>query len=399
MFNIQFTIVDGPEEGARYEFQQRDVGVGSDFSNDLILVHPDVAPKHFRIVDEKDDIYVENLTGKNETKLNGVFISHEPLHNGDELQVGPYVFHIALERGALPDEAIHEPAVASLMRPSTKSFLKRPPVLGFVGLSFIVLTYLAFMLVTRKDEGQDQSELGPVPLPAQGIFGHRVEGKNYLDKVEFSFVAQYPKYRLQYRPGFIAQADKVKILVNGKRLASVPRTIDRWADEPVSVDISQGFLKTGEPNSVSFDNTAYPPERIQWGIRDVSLMEVPIPKCDLEVAKKYLRLGQDKYEEKRIAESNLYDAIKYLKEGQEYVIACDESEVKQVIEETLKQYKKELQDKFGEYMFNTKKFLKLSDYYAAQYELEQALRYIPDESDRRHRQAKEVLEKIGKTGK
>lgn len=54
---------------------------------------------------------------------------------------------------------------------------------------------------------------------------------------------------------------------------------------------------------------------------------------------------------------------------------------------------------FSEYMFNTRKFLKLRDHYAAQYELEQVLLYVPDESDRRHRQAKERLERIGKGGK
>lgn len=399
MLSVQFTIVDGPEEGARFEFQQAQVTVGSDFSNDLILVHPDVAPKHFRVLEEGDDIYLENLTGKNETKLNGVFISREPLHNGDELQVGPYVFHIALERGALPDEAIHEPAVASIMRPPTKSFFRKPPVVGLGGLGFIVLVYLLFLLLGREEEGQDLAQQGPVPLPAPGVFGHRVEGKNYLDKVEFSFVARYPKYRLQYRPGFILQNDKVTILLNGKRIGTLPRTVDRWADEAVSVDLSQSLLKMGESNILTFDNTAYPPEKMQWGIRDVSLMEVPIPKCDVEVARKYVALSQDKYNEKRIAEGNLYDAIRYLRQGQEYMIACEDSDLKGLIEETLSQYKKELQARFEEYMFNTKKFLKLRDYFAAQYELEQVLRYIPDETDRRHRQAKEVLERIGKGSK
>jgi hypothetical protein len=399
LFTIQFAIVDGPEEGTRYDFQQNEVKVGSEFSNDLILIHPEVAPRHFRVVDEKDEIYVENLTGKNETKLNGVFVSREPLHNGDELQIGPYVFHISLERGVLPDEAIYESQVSAIIRPRARAFIKRPPVLVLVSLALIVLIYLAFTLVTKKEEGQDLSQLGPVPLPAEGIFGHKVEGRNYLDKVEFSFVATYPKYRVQYRPGFIEDADKIKIFVNENRVGTVPLTIGRWADEPVSVDIPQNDLKMGETNLLRFDNTAYPPVEIRWGVRDVSLVEVPIPKCDIEVAKKYLRLGQDKYEERRIAESNLSDAIKYLKQGQEYVIACEDSEVRNTLEDTLDQYKKELQDKFEEYMFNTKKFLKLGDFYGAQYELEQVLRYIPDESDRRHRQAKDLLEKTSKLAK
>ena len=395
MFTILFTIVEGPEEGTRHEFQQKEVTSGSDFSNDLILVHPAVSPRHFRIVDEKDEIYLEDLTGNNQTKLNGVFVSREPLHNGDELQVGPYVFHITLERGTLPDEAIHDLASGARGR-GKRSLFWSPPALVILSLCFIVMIYFAFTFFTREEERKDLSELGPVPLPVKGVYGHKVQGKNYLDKVEFSFIAHGLKYRLQYRPGHINQSGLVRISINGTTLVSVPRTIDRWSNELVSVDIPQHLLKAGEANIIQFDNLQNPPGKIPWGVREVSVLEVPIPKCDIDIARKYLRLASEKYEERNIMESNLYDAIRYLAEGQEYLIACEDADVRDQLFDTLNLYETELQNKYEEHLFNTKKFLKLKDFYGAKFELERVLLYLPDETDKRHRKAKDLLEKLNK---
>ena len=114
---------------------------------------------------------------------------------------------------------------------------------------------------------------------------------------------------------------------------------------------------------------------------------MPIPKCDVEVAQKYLRLSNEKSEERRINDPNLYAAIQYLKEGLEYVMACEDAEVREVLLETVDRYEEELQGKYEDFLFNTKKFLKLKDLEAAKMELENIISHIPDESDPRHRAA------------
>jgi hypothetical protein len=387
--------VEGPHEGTRHEFQQKELTAGNDFSNDLILIHPDVSARHFRVVDETDEIYLEDLTGSNETKLNGIFVSREPLHDGDELQVGPYVFHISLEHGTLPDEAIHE--LGAQGRGFGKlSLFRRPPALIFLSIGLIIMIYFIFSFFSKEEEDRDLSELGPVPLPVEGIFGYKVGGQNYQDKVEFSFVARGPKYRIQYRPGYINQAGLIRISINENNLSTVPLTIDRWSDELISVDIPQHVLETKETNIVRFDNLRNPPGNVPWGIREISVQEVPIPKCDIEIAKKYIRLANEKYEERQISESNLSDAIRYLKEGQEYLIACEGTEVRDQLFDTLNRCEEELEGRYKEHMFNTKKFLKLKDFYGAKIELEQILLYVPDETDKRHRRARDLLEKINR---
>jgi len=395
LFTIQFTIVAGPGEGTRHEFQQQEVVIGSDFSSDLILVHPEVADRHARIVDEKDQIYLESIGASGETKLNGVFVTQETLHNGDELQVGPYVFHITLERGVLPDEVIHEPA--SQHGPRRKlSLFKRPPVLVGLSLFLIIAIYAIFAFLTKEELSLDLSLEGPTRLPVEGIFGYQVGGRNYVDKAEFAFVADQLKYRIQYRPGYISEANIVKIFINDKKLAPVPRTIDRWADEIESVEIPRPFLEIGGVNIIRLDNMKNPPETTPWGIRDISVHEVPIPKCDIDVAKKYIRLASEKYQERFITDSNLNDAVKYLREGQEYIIACEDTDVRNLLLESMDQYERELQGKYQEFMFNTKKFLKLEDMLGAKMELEKVMRYVPDETDRRHRVAKDMLEKVNR---
>ena len=392
---IQFTIVEGPDEGTRYEFHQKEVTVGSEFSNDLILSHPEIATRHFRIVEEREEVFLEDLGSGSGIKLNGLFVSRGPLHNGDELQVGPYVFHISLLRDEISDEFIQGLQVleGSGGKPSP---LRRPPVLALLSVLLIVLVYSGVRLSMTEREGEDLSNSPPLPLPVHEIIGHKVGGKNYVDKVEFTFFAQKPKYRLRYRPGYIRYPQLVGIYLNDKKLADVPVTVDRWADELVLVDIPQTLLKAGEVNTIRFDNRKNPPEKTRWGIREISVSEVPIPKCDVEVAQKYLRLANEKYEERRINDPNLYAAIQYLKEGLEYVIACEDAQVRDVLFETMNRYDEELQGKYEDFLFNTKKFLKLKDLEAAQIELQNIPSHIPDESDRRHRAARDLLEKLQK---
>lgn len=395
MTTVQFTIVEGPDEGTRYEFRQREISVGSDFSNDLILSHPEIALHHFRIVEEREELFLEDLGGGSGIKLNGLFVSRGPLHNGDELQAGPYVFHISLVREEITDEFIQGLQVLEGSGGKPSAF-RRPPVLALLSVLLVVLLYSGIRLSMTEREGEDLSNSGPVPLPFHEILGHKVGGKNYVDKVDFTFFAQKPKYRLRYRPGYIGQPQQVGIFLNGEKLADVPVTIDRWADELVSVDIPQTSLKVGEVNTVRFDNTRNPPEKTRWGLRDISVSEVPIPKCDVEVAQKYLRLAKEKYEERRINDPNLYSAIQYLKEGLEYVIACEDAQVRDVLLETRERYEEELQAKYEDFLFNTKKFLKLKDMEAAKIELQNILSHVPDESDRRHRAARDLLERIDK---
>jgi hypothetical protein len=397
LLKVEFTIVDGPEEGGRYEFLQREILLGSDFACDLILVHAEVMPKHARIVDEKDEVFLEDLTGQEETKLNGEYVSRKALHNGDELQIGPYVFHITMTLDESSDASRVDTGPDGVRETMTR-LLKRPPVLAFVLLAVIVGIYFMAGYLSSGRQTEDLSVLGPLALPAGDVYGCMVEGKNYIDKVEFVFVGKRPKYRIQYYPGFISRSGLVEILVNDQKIASVPPTIDRWSEEVISVEIPDAVLRMGENNIICFDNVKNPPEATRWGIRDVSVAEVPIPKCDIEVAQKYLNLANEKYGEREIGEGNLFDAVKYLKQGQEYVIACEGSEVKDLLAETMKLYTDELKAKYDEVMFNTKKSLKLKDAASAKFELERAIRYIPDESDPRHRKAKELLEKLEKMG-
>ncbi len=392
---IQFTIVEGPDEGTRYEFHQKEVTVGSEFSNDLILSHPEIASRHFRIVEERDEVFLEDLGSGSGIKLNGLFVSRGPLHNGDELQAGPYVFHISLLRDEISDDFIQGLQVLEGSGGKPSPF-RRPPVLALLSVLLIVLVYSGVRLSMTEREGEDLSNSPPLPLPVHETIGHKVGGKNYVDKAEFTFFSQKPKYRLRYRPGYIRYPQLVGIYLNDKKLADVPVTIDRWADELVLVDIPQSLLKAGELNTLRFDNRKNPPEKTRWGIREISVSEVPIPKCDVEVAQKYLRLANEKYEERRINDPNLYAAIQYLKEGLEYVIACEDAQVREVLFETMNRYDEELQGKYEDFLFNTKKFLKLKDLEAAQVELQNILSHIPDESDRRNRAARDLLEKIQK---
>jgi pSer/pThr/pTyr-binding forkhead associated (FHA) protein len=393
---VILTIVEGPDEGTKYEFEQKEILIGSDFSNDLILNHLEVSPRHAKIVEEKDGVYLEDRGSLHGTKLNGLYVRREPLHNGDELQIGMYVFHLSLAKKATEEKekAENGPEKRGLL---IKRFHSVPKRLIIIVLFGIVLVYASFRIFANKeDEGQDLSKQGPVPLPAQGIYGYKVGGQNYVDKIEFSFIAKGPKYRLLYRSGFIQSPGSVEISLNDKKLVYVPLTINRWADDPISVDLPQDVLKKGEVNIIRFNNTKNPPANERWGIRDVSLVDVPLPRCDVDVAQRYFELANKKYEERRINEPNLFYAIESLKQGLEYVITCEDPKMKNLILDSLNQYEQELERHYKDYMFNARKFIELHDLEAAQFELDALMKHIPDEDDARHKRAKDLLDRLSR---
>jgi len=389
---VEFLVVDGPNVGARHGFRTREIRVGRDFSNDLILNHIEVSPRHLKVVTGKEEVFLEILEGNRNTKLNGLPVSHEPLHNGDELQVGPYVFHISLTREETGEA--EEDLEAGRESDRRSRAARRPPLFLVVALLGIGAAYAFLRLWGPKTGEEDLVTVGPLPLPVEGIYGYQVGGTNASDKVEFSFTAEGPKHRLLYRPGFIGEAQLVEVLVNGHKIDAVPVTVDRWADELVSLEIPQDVLNQGGTNILCFDNVKAPPEKVRWGIREVSVQQVAVPKCDVGVATKYLRLAEEKYQERKINDTNLYDAIEHLKQGEEFVIACEDPGVRNLVMETKARYEEELNQMYEDYMFNARKFLKIKDTDAARFELEQVLRRIPAEDDPRHRRAKDLLEKI-----
>lgn len=392
MIAVEFLVVDGPNVGARHAFRTQEIRVGRDLSNDFILNHIEVLPRHLKVIAGKEEVFLEILEGHKNSKLNGLPVSREPLHNGDELQVGPYVFHISLLREE-PSGAEEDVEGWPEAGKKSRSAL-RPPFFLVLALVGIGAVYALLRLWGHQTGKEDLVTVGPLPLPAEGIYGYEVGGTNASDKVEFSFTAKGPKHRLLYRPGFIAQAHLVEVSVNGHRLGEVPVTVDRWADELVSLEIPPDVLNQNATNVLCFDNIKAPPEKVRWGIRDVSVQEVAVPKCDVGVATKYLRLAEEKYQERKINDANLYEAIEHLKQGEEYVIACEDPAVRNLVMETKIRYEEELNRMYEDYLFNARKFLKIKDTNAARFELEQVLRKIPAEDDPRHRRAKDLLEKI-----
>ena len=127
--------------------------MGSDFSNDLILVSSDVDPRHLRVVDEGGEVFLEDLSGREEARLNGETFSRALLHPGDELYLGPYVFHISMELDAAPygeERSRHGDGKRLLTRFRA---IRQPPVLALLTLCGIIVLYLWISSLTPRDRG------------------------------------------------------------------------------------------------------------------------------------------------------------------------------------------------------------------------------------------------------
>lgn len=84
---MKLVFISGCASGNKYEVQ-RDLNIGRDVSNDIVISDPSVSLVHCRIELQDDKIYIKDLGSTNGIKLNGNRIITAELTNGDKLTIG-----------------------------------------------------------------------------------------------------------------------------------------------------------------------------------------------------------------------------------------------------------------------------------------------------------------------
>lgn len=84
---MRLIFTDGPASGNKYKID-RDVNIGRDVSNDIVISDPSVSLVHCRIEFDAARVYIKDLGSTNGIKLNGDRIINAELKDGSKLSIG-----------------------------------------------------------------------------------------------------------------------------------------------------------------------------------------------------------------------------------------------------------------------------------------------------------------------
>src|SRR4051812_17125186 len=91
--------VKGPNPGRRFPLAGDSTIIGRQPDAAIYLESLAVSRQHARVVRQAGSYHVEDMGSSNGTWVNGFRINGRvPLGDHDELQIGPYVLHLAVER-------------------------------------------------------------------------------------------------------------------------------------------------------------------------------------------------------------------------------------------------------------------------------------------------------------
>ena len=84
-------VIQGADQGKRFEFKSCPVALGRDNSNAIRLHDTEVSRRHAELRQEEQTFRIVDLGSANGTFLNGRLVDQAPLHSGDQVQIGQTV--------------------------------------------------------------------------------------------------------------------------------------------------------------------------------------------------------------------------------------------------------------------------------------------------------------------
>ena len=428
------TVIDGQSQGREYHFESR-CKLGRVEENDVILVDPGISRVHAQVHGMRGVYLVEDLGPSNGTRLNGELIEGpEVLRDGDYVGIGQATVQFSnLDMTRSGEETarirltekqkarLDKGSVGGSPKEQLAELWKTPRgKLMAVGGGMAVLLLLAGLgkqcVGDKKKRRGGNPELSASPIDydeyhAKGYwdwaFGYGNYNRNFRDKVTFRYVKPKQKLRvtLEYGAWGVDDSEEVVILVNGKRVGTVPPTRKISVKGSTSYKYDYGLrqvidpavLKNGE-NTVTFDNIKNDKNgQEMWEIAYVKLRETAIPAPNQGKAKECFFNAKNAYDQRKVDPANLQKAIRnyecardYLEElprkPPEYAVATRE----------IDRINKELSRIFKTAIFDAQRQWRYQQTDLARIQLKQTLLYFKaNPRDPRYIKLKEVLGAIG----
>ncbi len=262
-----------------------------------------------------------------------------------------------------------------------------------IPIALVVAVTIFFFFPPSQESAEvsgpvDNSDV-PIPLPwTEYAVGYNPVDNTHPDKVIFTFRYDGGKATLLYDVRDIDREGEVKIFLNGYEIADAPLSSAFWSGTQY-LPLPIRYLTKNEENQIIFDNMFNPPppgEPIQqWAVRKVRVKEDILPPPDPIEAEKYYRLGEAKYDERKIHRGNLFEAIRYYEKALDHLEgAIVKPPLYNEIHKKLERSRTELQEVIAQYRFRYIRAERSGDYRNAIRALQLILAEVPDRKDPRN---------------
>lgn len=389
-------VVKGKPEAKAFVFSKKEMLIGSAFAqNDLIINTAGIASQHARIWRANSEYFIQNLCGSRIMVDGG-----SPLDQNEssELKSGTHI-----DMGTVGLQFIKGAAkgsggkITSHYIKMLKDSSNRKIIIGALGLGLLLILIMFAVLGGKNKSGLGSSltasGIKSIELPAKGKYGYNKNDKEHLDKAVFTFKTDASNVELYYTPGGIDSDKAVSIQLNGQLIGYTPQVKGGWGEATV-VRLPKAHLKRGEDNRLVFDNLNNPPQTDQWGVKNVGIQALPSDLCDKGDARRLFDLGDELYREKTISKGNLLSAHQYYCDAVARMQDCgDKGDFFKRVTLKKEDVKQELDTIYNNLKFEYRQSFQVKNYAKCKGILKDILDYIPDESDKRHKEAAKMLEK------
>src|SRR3989338_446986 len=149
-------VVKGVESGVKYQLLGKEITIGREYSNDIVIEDKQASRLHAIISKEGGSFYIKDLNSQNGTLLNNKPVSFAELSNGDEIKIGDTNFIFYKDESGSLEEGYDD---LGLVQPRKSKLTLIILALVAIGVVFWGLT----SPIEKKDNSKITRE--PVSIP------------------------------------------------------------------------------------------------------------------------------------------------------------------------------------------------------------------------------------------
>lgn len=398
-------IEKGPGQGRIIEVPSGGGRIGRSSENDIVLSDDSLSRFHCRVFFKEGTLAIADLGSTNETLVNGASIQEQILTSGDRIEIGETVLQVLSDRqdGSGPVDLGFNPPVSEKRSPS--SVLKPLPlVLAAAGI-------LAAGAVTLKFIQPDSSsEPRHTPIPDLAIHYEKVEANP--DNI-FRYALTLNQGTLSARVDDLANSRHIsrESSVDSRLLASIadalrgsklPQLEKEYAgltrrtwntlDLEVVLDgkvYRSKVLNRLEPES--FQSVREQIEEFAQNQLGLAALAMP-PEKLLILAEDAVQLGQKLFDQRSIANGNLYRALQTFREAAWYLETIDPKPDNYALALAGEKESLDILNEWiADHEFRAERAIKLTNWKEAAKELKSIIEQLPDQSDDRYKKAQRKL--------